>query len=117
MSDNSQLPKDFQDLLPFLPWALGTERERSRKRLASSMPDITEFYNVLLARVEAAIDYLNDFPLNDMPPAEKNLMNLTLMLAEAANAVELFKTQPGVIDGFDAERFLAMHADGEVEAR
>jgi hypothetical protein len=116
MSDNTELPQDFQDLLPFLPWALGTERERNRKRLASTMPEITTFYDALLARVEAAISYLNDFPLHDMAPAENNLLNLTLMLAEAANAVELFKTEPGVIDGFDPERFLAMHADGEVKA-
>ena len=40
---------------------------------------------------------------------EQNLLNLTLSLAEVANAVELFKTQPGVIYGFDPERFLAMH--------
>ena len=115
MSSN-QLPADFQDLEKFMPWSLGTERERSRKRLISSMPVIQEFYDVMLARVEAAIEYLNQFPLHDMPEAENNLLNLTLMLAEAANAVELFKTEPGVIDGFDAERFIAMHPGGEVEA-
>ncbi|MBV1928862.1 MAG: hypothetical protein KUG81_05055 [Gammaproteobacteria bacterium] len=109
-----QLPADFQDLEQFLPWSLNTERERNRKRLASTMPEIQAFYDVMLARVEAALEYLNEFPLNDMPVAEKNLMNLTLMLAESANAVELFKTEPGVIDGFESERFIAMHAGGEV---
>lgn len=114
MPNDSQLPADFQDLIPFLSWSLPTERARNRKRLNSTMPQIQAFYDAMLARIEAALEYLNEFPLNDMPVPEKNLFNLTLMLAEAANAVELFKTQPGVIDGFDPERFLAMHSGGEL---
>ena len=114
MPEASQLPPDFQDLEKFLPWAQDTERARSRKRLSSTMPEIQTFYDAMLARVETAIEHLNEFPLDDMPGPQKNLLNMTLMLAEAANAVELFKTEPGVIDGFDPERGVAMHPGGEV---
>lgn len=107
----ASLPQDFKDLEPYVMWALPTERARSRKRLASSMEEIRAFYDTMLERVEPAIEYLNGFDLEALPEAELKLLNMTLALAEVANAVELFKTQPGVIDGFDPERFLAMHEE------
>ncbi len=106
---DSQLPEKFKYLEKYMPWSLTTERQRNRKRLASSMEEIGAFYDALLADAEPILEYLNDFPLADMPAAEQNLLNLTLAFAEVANAVELFKTEPGVIDGFDPERFLIMH--------
>ena len=106
---DTALPEKFDYLEKFLPWALDSERERNRKRLGSSMDEIGEFYTALLADAEPILEYLNNFSLSDMPQAEKNLLNLTLSLAEVANAVELFKTQPGGIDGFDPERVLIMH--------
>jgi hypothetical protein len=102
------LPEKFEDLEPFVAWSLPTERERNRKRLASSMAEIQAFYDAILPRGEAIIEYLNQFALEEMPMKEKRLFYLVLSLAEVANAVELFK-QPGVIDGFDPERFLPMH--------
>lgn len=111
------LPKKFQDLARFSDWCLDSERARNRKRLASSMEDIRAFYNAMLGRVDEALEYLNGFPLEGMPMPERNLLTLTLSLAEVANAVELFKTQPGVIDGFDMERFYLIHEAEAVPAR
>lgn len=34
------LPDQFQDLAPFLAWALATERERSARRQSSTMAEI-----------------------------------------------------------------------------
>ena len=112
-----KLPTAFKDLERFGAWCLASERIRNRKRLASSMDEIREFYGAMLGRVEAALEYLNGFSLDALPPAEKNLFNLTLSLAEVANAVELFKTQPGVIDGFDMERFYLIHESEAMPAR
>lgn len=109
-----ELPQKFQDLQPFSEWCLSTERERNRKRLSSSMADIQKFYDAMIARVDAALEYLNTFSLEGLPQPEKNLLNMTLSLAEVANAVELFKTQPGVIDGFDMERFYMIHENETV---
>jgi hypothetical protein len=111
------LPTQFEDLARFADWALDSERARNRKRLASSMQEIRTFYDALLPRVDEALEYLNRFPLDALPAAERNLLNLTLSLAEVANAVELFKTQPGVIDGFDMERFYLIHEGEAVPAR
>jgi len=106
--DEAVLPEKFKELEPFVVWSLPTERARNRKRLASSMAEIQAFYDTILPRGEAIIEYLNQFALEEMPMKEKRLFYLVLSLAEVANAVELFK-QPGVIDGFDPERFLPMH--------
>ena len=105
----AMLPKQFSDLERFVgPWALATEKERNRKRLSSTMEEIRAFYDAMLLRMEAVIGYLNQFPLDQVPEEAKRLLYLTLSLAEVANAVELFG-QPGVIDGFDPERFIPMH--------
>ncbi len=103
------LPESFQDLEPFAPaWALATERERNRQRLFSKMEEIQAFYDAVLPRMEVVIAYLNQFSLDTMPPEAQRLLYLTLSLAEVAPAVELFK-QPGVVDGYDAARFVPVH--------
>jgi hypothetical protein len=103
------LPESFQDLeLIAAVWSLATERERNRKRLSSSMEEIQAFYEALLPRLEAVIAYLNQLPLDSMTGDAQRLMYLTLSLAEVAPAVELFK-QPGVVDGYDAARFVPVH--------
>ena len=107
------LPEAFKDLEPFLSWALPTENGRNRKRLQSTMEEIKEFYAVMTERAEAALIHLDTFALDKLPDAEKNLLNLTLSLAEVANAVELFKTEPGVIGGFPPERFVPAHGDND----
>jgi hypothetical protein len=103
------LPEQFSDLERFIGvWDLATERQRNRKRVASTIEELRAFYNVMLPRMGPIMEYLNQFPLDRMPDDARRLFYLTLSLAEVANAVELFK-QPGVIDGFDPERFLPMH--------
>lgn len=103
------LPDHFQDLEPFVnAWALATSAERQAKRLSSTMADIQSFYDALLPRMSAIIEYLNQFPLDDMPEETRRLFYLTLSFAEVAPAVELFK-QPGVVEGFDPARFIPVH--------
>jgi hypothetical protein len=107
MSDHV-FPEPFRDLEPLAGWALETEAERNRKRLASTMAEIQAFYDAMLPRMEAVIDYLNQFLLEAMPADAQRLLHLTFSLAEVSTAVELFK-QPGVVDGYDARRFVAVH--------
>lgn len=111
------LPDKFRDLDRFSAWCLDSERSRNRKRLASSMEEIREFYEAMHERIDDMLDYLNGFPLEKMPQPERNLLNMALSLAEVANAVELFKTQPGVIDGYDPELFYMIHENEKIPAR
>lgn len=99
------LPAAFQDLAPFLPWALSKEQERTAKRLASSQEEILAFYNAMLLRIDAITTYLKQFPLNGMPAEAETLFHLSLSLIEVANAVEMYK-QPRLPLGFDPARFV-----------
>jgi hypothetical protein len=104
-SASSQLPEGFQDLEKFAAWSLPSERERNRKRLSSSMPEIQELYDALVPRMEAIIGYLNQQPLDNMADDARRLFHLSLSLAEIAPAVEFYQ-QPDVIDGFPPDRFV-----------
>jgi len=106
------LPDRFEDLESFIDWALPTERERNNKRITSTMPAITAFYDAMLPRARAIIAHLESFPVNEMPVREARLLNLLLSLAEVANAIEIFK-QPAVIDGYDSRRTILVHEEDE----
>lgn len=98
------LPEEFRYLQPFVSkWAVATEVGRNRVRRHSSMPQIREFYNVIVPRLDAVIIYLNRFPLDDMPAPARLLLRLALSAMEIAPAVELYR-QPDVVHAFDAER-------------
>jgi hypothetical protein len=99
------LPADFRALVPFLPWALSKEEERTAKRRASTHEEILAFYNAMLSRIDAVTDYLKQFPLDGMPAEAETLFHLSLSLIEVSNAVELYK-QPRLPLGFDPARFV-----------
>ncbi len=71
------LPKPFQDLTPYLAWALPTERERSTKRQASTMDEITAFFQAMLPRMEEILPYLDQFALENVPEEVQRLFYLT----------------------------------------
>jgi hypothetical protein len=103
------LPNAFEDLDPLVArgWALATERERNTKRYASTMEELQEVYDAILPRIDDVIEYLNDFPLDDMPEDAKRLLHLTFALAEINLAVERYH-QPTVPNGFATDRFLPL---------
>lgn len=93
-----QLPAEFSDLEAFVAdWALATEAQRYGKREQSRMEDIQRFYDAIIARADAALDYLDRFPLDKMPPEAKRLMYLLHSLATISICVEVWK-QPRVWD-------------------
>ena len=102
------LPEQFQQLEPFLSWALNTERERSVKRHSSTMSELRVFYNAMITRLQEILDFLNGFSQDNAPAHVKRLSLLTLSLAEIAPAVENFR-QPGVVDGYDYSRLIPLH--------
>lgn len=99
------LPEGFADLERFVPaWALATERERNARRLSSSIEEIRELYDAVLARFEALLAHLARFRLSELPPAEERLLQLALSLMEVAPAVEIYGS-PDVPDAIEAGRF------------
>jgi hypothetical protein len=99
------LPEQFRDLERFATdWSIERESDRSEKRLASSMTEISRFYDAIMPRMDAILAYLNQLPLNALPDDARRLLWLTLSLAEISPAIH-FYGQPTVIDGFDARQF------------
>ncbi len=84
------LPAGFEDLLEFIPdWLGETADERWDIRARHSMPEIQYFYDKLLARSEAILTHVEQFPLTALPPPTLRLFQLQLALAQAAMAIEL----------------------------
>ena len=73
-------------------------------------PSFRIFYDALRPRLEACATYLDQFPVDDMPPDAQRLLWLTLSLMEVANAVELYK-QPRLSNGFEIARFIPLEKD------
>ena len=105
------LPQEFADLelLAQAGWCLDTERERTKKRRTSTTEELQAFYAQLRPRVEAALGYLDQFSLDDMPAKEHNLFNLALSMTEVAFAIEKYKGNPTGFQAIDASRFVPVH--------
>ena len=92
------LPKEFVDLEPFATdWCLPSERERLAKRYASAMADMQAFYDAITPRAEAAMTYLDQYTLDNLPPEALNLMHLLYSMIMVSFPVECWR-QPRIPD-------------------
>ena len=99
---NALLPAAFSDLEPFAAtWCLATESERYDRRMASSMEEMQAFYDVFFPRVNEAVDYCDQFPLDDLPDDARRLLELVHSLVMVSMAVEIWH-QPRPVDSADA---------------
>lgn len=97
----SILPAEFSDLDPYAHWAVPTERARFAKRLSSTMEEMQAFYDAALPRLEAAMTYLEQFDVKDMPEDAKRLVWLYCALITVSFPVEVWR-QPRVPDSGSA---------------
>lgn len=92
------LPALFADLEPYAgKWCLASEPERYAMRLASTMPEMLAFYDAVTPRAEAAMTYLEQFPLHDLPEDATNLLHLLYSMIMVSFPVEAWG-QPRVPD-------------------
>ena len=98
------LPEPFEDLAPFVDWALETERARTEKKVGASMDEIRVFHGAVLPRLDAMIEHLEEFSDGDMPAPEHRLYLMALSLVEVASLVEHYR-QREVIEACDPLRF------------
>ena len=100
---DSLLPPEFADLEPFVAeWCLDSEPERYAKRLSSTMEEIQAFYDAVFPRAEAAMEYLEKLPLDDLPEDAFRLLKLLYSLILMSFPVEIWK-QPRIPDTGTAE--------------
>lgn len=96
------LPSAFAELEEWAQtWCLATEAERWDRRMASTMPEMREFYDAFFPRLDEAIEYCDKFPLDDLPEDALHLLHLIYSLVMVAMAVEIF-AQPKPTDSADA---------------
>ena len=91
------LPADFAELEPFADWAIPTERARYAKRVSSTMDELQAFYDAAFARIDDALSYLEQFPLDAIPEDATRLLWLYCALTTASFPVESWR-QPRVPD-------------------
>jgi len=91
------LPPAFADLEPFAAWALEREHDRYAKRLASTMDELQAFYDAAFPRLEAAMDLLDQQPLDELADDERRLLWLCYSLVNVSFPVEVWR-QPRVPD-------------------
>lgn len=87
------LPKGFAELEKFASrWAGSDTAARVAAREQSSMEEIREFYDAMLARADDAVALIDRHSLHDLPDDVGTLCRLMLGLAHAASAVETLGT-------------------------
>lgn len=108
----SLLPAPFADLDPLTEkWSLATQQERENRRRSSTPTEIRTVYDTLLPRMDAMLDYLNQYTLDNLPEEAKHLMYLTFALAEVAPYVECYNCIPQIPNSFEDTRLIAVHGD------
>jgi hypothetical protein len=101
MSD-TLLPSAFAELEKYAHiWCLATETERWNTRMASTMPEMREFYDAFFPRLEEAIDYCDKFTLDGLPDDALNLLHMIYSLIMVAMSVEIMH-QPAPVCAADA---------------
>ena len=88
MSD-ALLPSQFADLETFAQeWCLATETERYSKRLNSSIGELQAFYDAFFPRIQEALAYCDQYPLDALPEDVLNLMHLLYSLVAVSYSAE-----------------------------
>jgi hypothetical protein len=88
-----RLPAEFADLEPFADWALPGEQARYQKRIATTMDELQTFYDAAMARIEAACEYLDQFPVNALDEQQKNLLWMYCSLVNVSFPIEVWRRQ------------------------
>lgn len=101
----SLLPDAFDDLAPFLDWALESERARTEKKVTATIDEVRAFYDAMMPRIGEILDYLDGYFGGSMPTRAHRLYLMSLSLVEVATLVELYK-RPGAVDACDPLRFV-----------
>ena len=101
----SLLPDAFDDLVPYVDWAVEPERARTAKKVSVPMDETHAFYDAMMSRIDEVLDYLADHYGGEMPAPARRLYLMSLSLVEVATLVELYK-RPGSVDACDPLRFV-----------
>lgn len=94
--ENIALPEGFDDFAPYADWALPSESERREKHFSqSTFEELTALHSFGheitesgKTRIENALAYLDQFPLDDMPQDAKHLLWILHSIAGITSTIE-----------------------------
>jgi hypothetical protein len=98
------LPPVYDELEPFIDWALPTMKERLAKRLGSQYKDAEAFYKAIFPRVQEIISFLDEKGADKLSEAEQRLFYMLLSVVEISTSIEIYKDLR-VPQGVPHERF------------
>ena len=83
---------DFSDLSGFIgTWGLETAPERLNNRSTANLSEMQAFYDAVTPRLEEIIEFLNQFPVNEIPEEFRPIANMALAVCEVDDAINLWK--------------------------
>lgn len=84
------LPAGFSDLEPLVAeWALPNEQARYLKLHATTLPQLKSFYDNMLPRMDAVMEFLKAQPVEGMAPEALALFHLAMTFSETAHPLDL----------------------------
>lgn len=102
------LPAQFSELEPYLGWALPGDEERARRRMASTVEEITAMYQAVLPHFPAIMAHLGTVDPRTMSDEDRSLLCLVVAFVESADSVEYY-APTGLLGPDDLLRFKAAH--------
>ena len=91
------LPAEFADLEPFSDWCLESRARALRQAAREHDGELQAFYDAAFPRLDAAIEYLDQYELDALPDDATHLLWLCYSLVNVSFPVEVWR-QPRVPD-------------------
>ncbi|MBV7483847.1 hypothetical protein [Bordetella sp. BOR01] len=86
----SALPDEFADLEHFVPdWALPSEERRFHRLHSVRLEELRGFYDAMLPRLPAILDYLGRCKLSALPRQARTLFDLAMTYVETSHPIDL----------------------------
>lgn len=102
---SNALPEKFAALAQWADWGKPTELERYQRRAASTMAELTSFYEALKPHMEDIIQHLSAFPWGSpISEADERLFHMAMTYMEAAVPIDLKWKSPVAQDSYPVSR-------------
>ncbi|MCY3750340.1 MAG: hypothetical protein F4147_10510 [Gammaproteobacteria bacterium] len=84
---------DFSDLQEFMDeWGYADAHQRLNKRSNAELSSVKRFYDAVVPRLEEIIEFLNRFPVDEIPEEYQRLAYMALAACEVDDPVNVWNS-------------------------